>query len=548
MESTIKGFIKDIDGHKLLPITRAELVLDQAGNIAMTSPLFEAGRLGTYGLISSEDLAKLKGNNNGQSISDIYDKLGYINQGLKVGETYLNFYKQDNDNKWIGQDINITTLTDQLSIGVAENTITLGLAKINEKQDQDIEYGSDSTNNEIIKYVKVDKYGRLIDVKAGTLNTNEIPDLSGKTFTNCFATSIGNDSTSLVNKGYVDNAVDKISTIATGALQFKGALSSTQSALDVLKDEYNNYYYKVTKDFPLSADNLDADSIHSGYNNNVFVGDTLIVKNKKFVYIPSGDDITAITITKDNQTQPILDRQTGSIGFTFNDVFKITNTSFDNNSNVVSITLPPVSKNNDGYLTAADYERFNQYSSALSVEYSQIAQSTDEGYDIGTITIGGTPTTIRGINSQYTLNLIEDSSSEQYPILQLQRTNDIKNDILIKGTDGISAVKDGNSIKLSSTIQVDSLSNKYLHISDDKKFIGVIVGEQKIVNEEATIIEGITPYSEFVDFKNVASFLHKSSVYFIQLEKSLNSDDVEADGKSYKYGGQALIDAISITI
>jgi hypothetical protein len=35
--TTNKGFIKDINGNKLLPITRAELVLDSNGKIALTS-------------------------------------------------------------------------------------------------------------------------------------------------------------------------------------------------------------------------------------------------------------------------------------------------------------------------------------------------------------------------------------------------------------------------------------------------------------------------------------------------------------------------------
>jgi hypothetical protein len=38
-----KGFIKDWQGNKLLPITRAELVLDVNGQIALHSAEFLAG-------------------------------------------------------------------------------------------------------------------------------------------------------------------------------------------------------------------------------------------------------------------------------------------------------------------------------------------------------------------------------------------------------------------------------------------------------------------------------------------------------------------------
>jgi hypothetical protein len=35
--ATNKGFIRDYDGNKLLPITRGELVLDKDGKIALNS-------------------------------------------------------------------------------------------------------------------------------------------------------------------------------------------------------------------------------------------------------------------------------------------------------------------------------------------------------------------------------------------------------------------------------------------------------------------------------------------------------------------------------
>ena len=57
--ATNKGFIKDYQGNILLPITRGELILDSAGQMALTSALFEAGAtlngvVNNYGLIGAK--------------------------------------------------------------------------------------------------------------------------------------------------------------------------------------------------------------------------------------------------------------------------------------------------------------------------------------------------------------------------------------------------------------------------------------------------------------------------------------------------------------
>ena len=55
MAKITKGFIKNWGGDTLLPITRAELVLDSLGQVAFSSGEFEAGKNGSkYGLISSK--------------------------------------------------------------------------------------------------------------------------------------------------------------------------------------------------------------------------------------------------------------------------------------------------------------------------------------------------------------------------------------------------------------------------------------------------------------------------------------------------------------
>jgi hypothetical protein len=79
-----------------LPITRAELVLDQDGNIALNSEHFLAGENNPIGLITASERAMLLGNaGTGEGITDIYTKLGYINKGLQVGDTPIPFYVYD---------------------------------------------------------------------------------------------------------------------------------------------------------------------------------------------------------------------------------------------------------------------------------------------------------------------------------------------------------------------------------------------------------------------------------------------------------------------
>ena len=93
MGTITKGFIKDWNGNKMLPITRGELVLDVEGNVALTSSLFLAGTFkdaqgkGLPGLITAAERAMLNGAS-GQNIVDLYSKLEHINAGLSFGGTH----------------------------------------------------------------------------------------------------------------------------------------------------------------------------------------------------------------------------------------------------------------------------------------------------------------------------------------------------------------------------------------------------------------------------------------------------------------------------
>lgn len=176
-----KGFIKDWKGQRILPITRAELVLDQNGNPAFTSALFEAGRVNAdgsvnqYGLISAAERALITGASTGQGISDIYTKLGQINSGLYFNNTALKFY--DADGK--ATPIKVNSIGDgALAITLSGNEVNLGLT--------DLKVASTITG-QILKNITVDNFGRVTAVSGGALLDSEIPDtLTGKKLVNEF--------------------------------------------------------------------------------------------------------------------------------------------------------------------------------------------------------------------------------------------------------------------------------------------------------------------------------------------------------------------------
>ena len=107
---------------------------------------------------------------------------------------------------------------------------------------------------------------------------------------------------------------------------------------------------------------LDLDTVtESGQTDKqVKVGDTLIVVivNKeplttKFVHIPSGDDITTITVKQVDKETPILNQDIGNITFNFSKIFDVTNTQ---SSKIVNISLPQASTTASGFLSADDFK------------------------------------------------------------------------------------------------------------------------------------------------------------------------------------------------
>lgn len=515
-----KGFLQDFNGNKMLPITRAELVLDSAGNIALTSALFEAGKNNNqYGLISAADLEALKlvtgGTAGGQNLGDIYTKLNAINTSLKVGEIYLPFYS-----------VSETTVTTNNIQFVGQNGIKLYANGSNIFVELDkLTPTPSSVTNQIVTNVTVDEYGRVTNVSGINKLSNEVlPDaISGKNLSGCTVTTSGSDSNSLVNKQYVDDAVNGATAIASGALVFSGTLGAVENAQNILSDVGNNQkYYKVTTEFTLSNDYIH--DAASGGETKLYSGDTLIAYKPsdaaglKFIYIPSGNDITAISVgtTADSN---IMYKQNGSVGFIFDDtLFTVTP-----DSNVAKIAMNAASASNPGYLSAAGFVKLQK---ATSVSYS----SNNVGDIIlGTITIDDVSYEVKGINNVTKLSLdngTDTSNPELNPRLKFEESGADASYITFKGGPGIIVKKSENQIQFGSALEVDANSSDYLTLSEGKNTIGINLGT---VTDWSTTTEGLV---------NVALLKNTIASYAVNF--------TEWDSTQMKYGSAELKAAVTI--
>ena len=534
--TTTKGFIKDWQGNKILPITRGELVLDKNGIVALQSEEFlaNANGNGLPGLITAAERAMLSGGAAGTGIQDIYTKLGYINEGLKFNNTVLNYYKAD------GTATPITIAADTtkgVTIGIASNTVSLSLTELTT---------SGISASSIIKSITVDKYGRVTAVDGSALTNAEIPEtLTGKTITNstlsgCVTseTEIGSDEKSIANKAYVDAKFLEANTVATGALKFGGPLDNTTTAINALTNQKAwNSYYKVTASFELSTSYLYDTSGINGIVNNILTvkaGDTLIVypvgdTTAQYVYIPSADDITTLTV-KDT-TSTALNRKFGDVTLSFSSLFSVTNPQ---GNNTVSVSLKQVSTNQDGYLSATDYNEFKAYAQNLAVGYTGEFTTGTNVYKIGTLTVGNDSHDIYGKNNISALALVNGATSEYNPILKFTEDG-VDTKITIQGTNGITVKKDGNIVSLTAANTVNEDSTNYISITQGHKF-GVKLGS--VDNTTGAVTEGLVNYS------TVYNLATKVAQMFEVIDYTL----IGTDSTKYQYGNEKLKTAITLTI
>lgn len=546
--ATNKGFIKDWWGNYVLPMTRGELVLDKDGNVALNSEHFLAGANGNGlpGLITAAERAMLSGSGSGTTggIKDIYEKLDFINYGLKFNNVPLNFYNTNN----VATPINI--LADPLlgiTLRLSENVVNIGLTELT---------SVDTVVNNIVKDITVDKYGRVTNITGSPLTDSDIPqELSEKTISNSILTNcvtneadIGSNERAIANKAYVDAKFREVTGIATGALKFGGALSDASTASNALSNAlYLNHYFKVTKEFAINKGDLYDTTGIVGNTVTVKAGDTLIVysdngASAKFVYIPSGDDITTITVSRDGDSSNVLESAIGNVLIRFSSIFSAT---AGNNS--VYIAMSPADASHDGYLTKEDYNNFKNYASQLKVDYTGEFSNGTGVYKIGTLTIGTDQKEIFGKYNVSSLSLEDGTDSVYNPILKFTETGATDVDITLKGFNGILIKRNGNTVEFGAANEVieqdvpqekNPRKTKYLTIENGYQF-GVQIGRADALGNVEQ--DGLTDFSQFNALVNRVSIAATFEAFTYSLSDAASTTE-------YRYGNDLLKEAINVTI
>lgn len=537
-KTTLKGFIKDYAGNRLLPITRAELVLDQNGFIAMHSEQFAAAvpdpsnneDKGKWGLISPEDLAlvrTLKGGSTGNgTIATIQQQLAalYSNLGLKVGETSVKFYDSQNSkfNDIILQgDSNIIVST------TAGNTIQLVLNKVT----------TTKAGSGVITDITTDDYGRVTSITGSS-------SLSGLSLQNSTASTPEADN-SIANKKYVDDKFDEANSIALGALKFGGVIPGQTELNNIGLDLTSN----VNSYFKIGIDGLTLSSTYIlGGTSDISLkaGDTVIVhKNSNgtgFVYIPSGDE-PITTLTVQDEAGGKVESAAGAWALKFASPFVVT----PQGATTAAISLPYLGTDPTdeyGLLSRTEYNKFMQYS-AKSMSYNAtITENSPDRYELGQISFGdanGTP--IYGQNTTYTLEVKNGYESGEHltrdPKLVFTPSSQAATTIQIQGTSGVVVTRNDNIINVAAANTIaDDGSKNYLGVAEGHKF-KAIIGK---VEEDGTVKDGL---ADFRTMTNYVTNLHSIKVECIKIENSLSSDDTTYD---YRYGSEKLVGAITLDI
>lgn len=540
--ATNKGFIKDWLGNNILPITRGELVLDKNGQIALNSEDFLA-KDNHPGLVTAAERAMLSGGEGGSGIKDIYDKLGYINTGLKFNNQVLNFYTTAN----AATPININAApANGITIGVTGQNVNLSLTALATEETK-------ITN--ILKSITVDKFGRVTAVTGSALTNAELPaEISGKTIKNstldtCVTSTedIAEDNKAIVNKKYVDTKFREVTNIATGALKFGGPLEDKDTAEGALvnKNCWNNYY-KVTKDFNINNSDLYGSTTTSG-TTKVKVGDTIIIyasngTTAQFVHIPSGDDITTLTVYEEGSVSKALNAVMGNVSLKFSPIFDVTGTG-----NTASISFPQVSTSQSGYLSSTDYAKFANYENTLKVTYDGEFDSGAGVYKIGTLTVGTTTFDLHGKNNISKLELTNGATDATNPILKFTETGVDAVELTMKGTNGIATKKNGNNIEFAAANIVVEQDVPQIKNPRKVKYLTITNGYQFGVQIGSADGNGNVTQDGLVDFSQFNALVNKvgQSVTFETITYSLSG---AANSNEYRYGNDKLKAAINVTI
>lgn len=539
----IKGFIRDYAENILLPITRAELVLDQAGKPALHSEEFLAqkpdasipGDKGLPGLMTAAEKVLLStldggGESGTGAIADIYTQLNNLfNIELKVDNTSIKFYNKDKQSTPV-----IIESGEGIAITPENNNVNIGLQSLEGKT-------QNTVVTSILNNITVDKYGRVINV-SGT-----------DTLTGVKSSDITKESPegSIANKKYVDELFNHANNIATGALKYAGVIQDEASLLALydnnkLVEKVNNYY-KVT-----FSGTLPYNIVHNAVKDQdqpFKSGDTLIVYSEnnevKFTYIPSGDEpITTLTV-KDHRGTEVIENKAGNIELNFTGAINVS--SPENSTTKATIEVPILSTTNTvqvGALTRDDYDKFKQASSKSMSYEGTVTGDMQGAYEIGQIVLGDSDgVSIYGLNDTYQLqvkqNEIGNIKDSINPFISLTSFGDDVSKIQIIGENGIIAASanaaDGN---VSPIIKLGlQYKETYLKLDETGK-LDVKIGSYV----EGVKTEGLVDYNTFISY---TSTLYQDSVKFEAITNSLNGS---TEGDEYRYGNQKLLDAINVTI
>lgn len=500
--SNIKGFITDINNNKILPITRGELVLDENAEVALRSSIFAANE-NQYGLLSPTHYSVLASlgspdDLDENSLAGILARLTAINEGIKVGNTTLNFYDKNNNNQ--STPIYFEA-SDPISLTANSNKITVSLKPLKENT---------TTTENVVANIKVDKYGRVTEISPTTA-------LSGVNLTGCTSSDVADNAQqeAIVNKRYVDEKFSEISAISTGALKFEGPIDTANNIATLLKEGY--YYLAANTLYDLEA------SLFHGKTQNVTVnrGDTLIAHSMqgqlKFTIIPSGDDKTIINLS-DTSSNP----NTTTIGVGTSNVTFAYPFSLNNDTNATIISIPEASYSTAGIISADLFGKIDQ-ATAKSMTYSP---TLTDGVPLGEITIGNesaTPITIYSPN--YSL---------KYESNAIKWSGHANEKLNIKFEGG-----------LQPTYSSDTCT---VNLVTDNKYLTVEEGALKAVISQVSNDEFTTGLIDNILFDNYMTALATVTTYYKPISKSLSNNDPEDDGKNYQYGSPELKNAIAITI
>ena len=518
-----KGFIKDSNNNQLLPITRAELVLDAQGNIALQSELFLAGAGGKNlpGLITAAERAMLHpdiGQGQEGSLIDIYDKLGYINNGITINGSKLQFYNSNNP-------ITTNIISDFIEVNISNNILSIVSKELHSgftlKED-----------GKIIKNIEVDEYGRVVTVEENYLSNNEIPQiLEDKILNNSTSSDITTSSSNsaIANKKYVDDKFNEVINITNGALVFDGTIPNKETAKSYLEDpSKTNYYYKVTStsNFYIENSYIYGKETYSG-SQEIKYGDTLIIHNNGtrnvFVHIPSGDEMpTSITVygyDSNNKGNAVINGQVGSIGFNFGEEFKLSDSNYGTVANISIRNVSDPGTHVSGLLTKADYAAFKTLAESgnTNVSYTPIINTGDQ---LGTLFINNVSNPIYSIS--YNLSLNNGSLNDEYnPILKFTKNESDELNLTFEGQNGISIKKSNNKIIFNSLLTIHQDSSDYLTLENDQLQVKI----------------GTINQNGLVDFDTLTTYANNAHQIYVQFES------VDVPLNEY----QNLINAITIT-